>query len=421
MMNLWHKLFLEERPSVSLSLFRTAVAVTVGAHVIPTLCNLTDNYYATAFKTYNFNFFTPEVVSLVQRSSDGFVLGAAVFFLVVWFFFLIGLFTQISCILMTLACYYFYALNSFHVGTLSWDILLVTLFLMCVTPYPGDYFSIDALRKGDTEAFKRKRPFFLQRLLQMQVAFMFFYTALYKISPAGNWLTDNPIYYLMNEPPAGVTKWFLLRDFIQDKPQLCYGIGLLILAVELLMPFLLFCRKTRLSAIYAGVFFHIMLLLTMDVPAIFFFLFPAQLFLFIDPGHIVRWIEQKRMVNASSARAKLIYDGNCGFCRNSVRQVLVMDLFRVLHIADFQEVQDPAVLHRQLTREKCASQIHLVEPDGTLYGGFEVLRRTCFTLPMLYPMIFVFYFPGAGAVGPPVYRWVAKNRHHFNVKCKIQN
>jgi len=36
----------------------------------------------------------------------------------------------------------FYALNEFHIGTLSWDILLVTLFLMCVSPYHGIIFPL---------------------------------------------------------------------------------------------------------------------------------------------------------------------------------------------------------------------------------------------------------------------------------------
>ena len=97
---------------------------------------------------------------------------------------------------MTACCYYFYALNDFHIGTLSWDILLVTLFVMCLTPYHGDYFSMDALRKGDAGAYRRPRPFFIQRLLQMQIASTFFYTALYKTTAQGNWFKDNPLHFL---------------------------------------------------------------------------------------------------------------------------------------------------------------------------------------------------------------------------------
>src|SRR3989344_240249 len=129
-----------------------------------------------------------------------------------------GLFTQLSCIVLTLSCYFFYARNDLHIGTLSFDILLVTLFLMCVTPYPGDALSLDSVRRGDVNAYRRLRPFFLQRLLQLQLAWTFWYTALSKISATGNWLTDNPYYYLMHYPPQGVVRSFPLREWLGHSP-----------------------------------------------------------------------------------------------------------------------------------------------------------------------------------------------------------
>ena len=160
---IWYTLFLEERPSIGFSFFRIFVALTVGFHVIPAFFHMDDNFLTTAFKEVNANFFTSGVLELVGKSPDWLVIVFAAFFLVAWFCFLVGFFSQLSCILMTTSCYYFYALNCFHIGTLSWDILLVTLFLMCVTPYHGDYFSIDALRRKDPNGWGRTRPFFIPR------------------------------------------------------------------------------------------------------------------------------------------------------------------------------------------------------------------------------------------------------------------
>jgi predicted DCC family thiol-disulfide oxidoreductase YuxK len=417
--NIWHRLFLEERPSISLSFFRLAVALTTGAVVLPTLCHLADNYFLSAFKSLNANFFPLEFLEFVQKSPDWVVVMFVWLFCIFWFFFLIGLWSQTSCIIMTLACYYFYALNAFHVGTLSWDILLVTLFLICITPYHGDYFSVDCLVRGHANAYKRKRPYFVQRLLQLQIGFTFFYTALYKVSAKGNWLTDNPIYYIMNYPPEGTAKLFLLRDFLYDKPELCYAIGIFIVIMEFLMIVLLFYPRTRISAIYLGVAFHIMLLLTLDVPATFFFLFPPQLLLFIHPGHVIRWIEQKRSYNQSTGASLLIYDGNCHFCLASLEKLKIMDLFGTLKLIDLHRHELKSI-HQELTKERAISQLHLIEPDGRLYGGFAVFRRICFTMPMLYPLIPIFYFPGMGLIGPPIYRLIAKNRYlfHFNPTCK---
>ena len=321
---------------------------------------------------------------------------------------------------MTATCYYFYALNAFYIGTLSWDILLVTLFLMCLTSYHGDYFSVDCLRRGGTLAYRRQRPFFIQRLLQLQIGFTYFYTALCKISSEGNWFSGNPVYYLMHYPPAGVTKYFLLRDFLAQHPQLCYAIGVAIVTCEIIFVFLLFYRPTRITAIYLGFIFHITLILTLDVPAIFFFLFPPQLLLFIDPRTVIGWIERKRLYNQSRQRSQIVYDGNCGFCRHSLNQLKIMDMFDVFEPVDFHRLDDPALVHLQLTQKTAASQLHLIEPDGRSYGGFEAFRRMCFNLPMCYPLVLILHFPGMGLVGPCIYRWVAQNRYlfHSNITCK---
>ena len=400
MKNIWNTLFLEERPSIGLSFFRIFVALTVGLHVIPSFFHLDDNYLSTAFKTFNTDFFPQSFISWVQMSPDVLVIFFVWAFVITWFCFLIGLFSQISCILMTVCCYYFYALNSFHIGTLSWDILLVTLFLMCVTSYHGDYFSLDALRCGDTDAWRRPRPFFIQRLLQLQIASMFFFTGLYKITGEGNWITGNPIYYLMNYPSGGVTKHFILKEWMAMHPHFCYLTGLMIVATELTFPFLLFIPRTRQAAIVLGLCWHILLVLTLDVPTIFIFLFPAQMMLFIHPQKIVDWIEARRRINAQSPRAKVIYDGECGFCRSSVRSLQVMDLWGKL---DY------------ITGPKGMSEMKLYSSDDKIYGGFFAFRKLVWKLPMLYPMIPVVYFPGSGIVGPFIYRWIARNRYLFPI------
>jgi len=97
-----------------------------------------------------------------------------------------------------------------------------------------------------------------------------------------------------------------------------------------------------------------------------------------------------------------------------------MDLFGHLKKVDYHRFDDLKQLHPSLDKETCHSQLHLIEPTGKIYGGFFIFRRLCLKLPMLYPLIPVFYFPGSGWVGPWIYRWIAKNRYlfHFNRTCK---
>jgi len=243
---------------------------------------------------------------------------------------------------------------------------------------------------------------------------MYLYTSLYKITAQGNWITDNPLYYVMNYPPAGVTKTFLLKDFLMTKPQLCYGIGLFVVFMEFMMLFLLAWRKTRLSAIYWGCFFQFTLLLCLDVPAILFFLFTSLLILWIDPHEILSWIEQKRTYNRKAGQIPLIFDGQCTFCRKSLRMVKIMDLFDVIRPVDFRLCLDLSAYHQSLTPEKAAQQVFLIEPDGRVFGGFFAFRRLTLSMPMAYPLIPVFYFPGMGIIGPLAYKLVARSRRFFN-------
>ncbi len=420
MARMFRQLFLNERPSLGLAFFRPFVALTVGLHVIPSFFCIRDNYFHTAFKTLNFEFFTQWFLALVQKSPDQIVILFVFVFCISWFTFLIGYYTQLSCIILMLSCYYFYALNSFPIGTLSWDILLVTMFLMCITPYPGDYFSIDALRTKALSPYKRTRPFFIQGLLQMQIAFTYFYTGLYKVSAAGNWWTGNPVYYLMNYPPEGVMKHFLFKEFFAGHPLICYMLGIATTIFELTMPVWLYWSRTRVSAIYLGFLFQLGLLLTMDVPFIFFLLFPAQLMLFLPPEDIIRWIEKRRAFNMRGGQDIVVFDGLCGFCRECVRALEIMDLFGALKYADYQMYDRIELVHPELTYQLAHSQLHLIEPDGTLSGGFMAFRKMCLRLPMLYPLVPFAYFPGSGILGPIIYRWVSENRYifHSSQPCK---
>lgn len=417
MSRLWNRLFLEERPSISLGLFRMVVAFTVWSVVFPSIIHLKELYFPGAFQEINLGFFPIGFIEWVQKSPNAVITAVAAVFHIAAFTFFIGLFSQVSCILVTACCYYFYALNSYHVSTLSWDILLVTLVMMCVTGYHGDYFSVDCLlRKGD-RPWERRRPFFIQRLLQIQLACTFFYTALYKTTAQGNWITDNPLYYVLNYPPAGVTKMFLLRDFISGRPELVYISGLAIVAVEYSMPVLLWWRKTRMSGIYLGIFFQTMLMLTLDVPATFFFMFPAMFLLFINPNDILQWIGKRQRINRSARRPLLLFDGSCGFCKWSVGILKKMDMFCVLEYKNFYDYIDlGAPLPAGLTTDDVLRRMYLVEDGSDAYGGYRVFRRICWHIPMMYVLIPVIFFPGMGIVGPILYDLVAKNR-----KCLLKN
>ena len=416
---LWRRWFLDERPSVSLALFRIAVALTVGCHMIPSFFHMADNYLPTAFKETNPSFFPMWALRLVERSPSSVVWGFVWLFGVSWLSFLVGFHAQASCALLTLACYYFYALNSLHIGTLSFDILLVTLSLMWVTGYHGDWFSIDSVRRGRSIDEQPNRPFFVQRLLQLQIAWTFWYTALSKMSAHGNWLTDKPYYYLMRYPAIGVVREFPFRHVLAQHPALCHTIGLCVIAFELSLPVLLFFARTRVVGLVMGFAFQLMLLITLHVPTIFFLLFPPQMLLFVPPERIVEWIRARRAAWAARGRARLLYDGRCGFCVESVRKLRALDVFGSVEPIDFRGIEDVSALHPSLTAQRCRSRMQLIEPGGRLTEGFAAIRRLSLRLPMLWPVAPIVWLPGVGALGGRVYDWIATRRFliHRNSAC----
>ena len=417
---LWHRAFLERRPSTSLGLFRLAVAWTVGCHVIPSFFHMADNYLATAFKTQNYSFFPAPILRLVARSPDGVVWGFVWLFMLSLTAFALGWYSQVSCILMTLACYYFYALNTYHIGTLSFDILLVTLFLMCATNYHSDFFSLDSLRRGKVGAYKRLRPFFLQRLLQLQLVWTFWGTMLSKTTAGGNWLTDNPYYYLMHYPSIGVVKSFPLRHWFSQHPEICHGLGITLLCFEVLVPLLWLIPSTRTAGIILGIAFQFMLWITLHVPTIFLFLFPPMMLLFIAPERVVAWIEHRQQLNAARGRAILLYDGQCGFCLESVRRLRILDLFGWIDPLDFHKQPNLAQLNPALTPQRCHSEMVLLEPEGRISGGFQAFARMTRRLPMLLWLAPLAHLPGANWVGTRVYRWIAEHRYllHRHSACQ---
>ncbi len=412
MSKLWRTWFLEERPSVSLSLFRIALAATVGLHVFPTLFQMRDNYLNGAFREFNSSFFPIPVLQWVAANSDAVVWAMAVVFAAGWLFFLIGFMTRWSGLLMAAGCYYFYARNSLHIGTLSYDILLVTLVLALVTNYPGDSFSVDSALRADPEPWRRKRPFFIQRLLQIQIAETYFEAGLGKCTAGGNWLKDNPYYYLMNNPTTGVMKHFPLRETLAGMPHLCHALGIALVAFEMTIPLWLFWRGTRTVAIVLAILFQTMLLFTMHVPTIFFFLFPPQTLLFVDPEIVVGFIERRRERNGAKPRDRLLFDGGCSFCGGAVRALGALDPTARIALVDFRE-QDLKEIDPRLTRDACMRRIQFVERNGKLTEGFDAFRRLSLKLPLLWPLAPMLYIPGMRLIGVPVYDFIA--RHRFEI------
>ena len=108
-------------------------------------------------------------------------------------------------------------------------------------------------------------------------------------------------------------------------------------------------------------------------------------------------------------RATLIYDGECGFCRQAVALVSKWDRERRVTLIPFQEQARVAAFRIPLPA--LAAAMHLVLPDGRVRAGADAAPDLLRLLPGKRWLASVFTVPGVLPVARRVYAWVARQRH----------
>lgn len=111
-----------------------------------------------------------------------------------------------------------------------------------------------------------------------------------------------------------------------------------------------------------------------------------------------------------SARAEVIYDGQCEFCIAQARRLAGGDDRIAL-----RSFHDDGVLddYPDLTFDACMEEMKLVV-DGKTYGGAEaVVRAFALRHAVIGRLLFVYYTPGIRALADAAYRWVANNRYRI--------
>jgi predicted DCC family thiol-disulfide oxidoreductase YuxK len=108
-------------------------------------------------------------------------------------------------------------------------------------------------------------------------------------------------------------------------------------------------------------------------------------------------------------RPTLVFDGTCGFCRDTVRLVARWDRAGRLVLVPFQDAGQVAALG--LAPPAVAAALHLVLPDGRVFAGADAVAELLRLLPGLGWAARAFAIPGVRPVARRVYAWVARRRH----------
>jgi len=108
------------------------------------------------------------------------------------------------------------------------------------------------------------------------------------------------------------------------------------------------------------------------------------------------------------ARPLLIFDGDCGFCRGSVRRLRrwVGDEFDAV---PYQR-SDRVGSRPELTRAACREEVKLLLEDGRVVGGAGAFFTLLGRRPVLRPVAWLFGLPLLSGASELVYRWIARRR-----------
>lgn len=116
-----------------------------------------------------------------------------------------------------------------------------------------------------------------------------------------------------------------------------------------------------------------------------------------------------RVPDSRATQPTLIYDGECGLCREAVAVLRRWDREQTLRFVPFQD--GDAVARFGITLPALAAAMHLILPDGRAYAGADAAPELLRRLPGKRWLAGLFRVPGVLPLARRVYAWIAARRH----------
>jgi predicted DCC family thiol-disulfide oxidoreductase YuxK len=281
------------------------------------------------------------------------------------------------------------------------------LLILCLAPI-GRAISLDRVREvrrakqknllARPSAHTSRWGFACTRLMQVQMALLFFFSAIEKLK-GDNWWDGDAVWrvFVNNDYYNG----FLL-DLFASQFWLVNVASYATVLIEIAFPFLIWQRASRPVMLVLAILLHLQFAFLMNLYYFSFVMIMGHMsFVRRDWLHRLgaawkRWIGDMEM----------IYDGHCGFCKRSMAWFLAFDGLGQISIRDFRADPSPVVSHERLLKH-----LYTVLPDGRALPGFEAYRYVVPRVPGLWWQVPFFYVPVfSRLLGHPIYNWIAANR-----------
>jgi predicted DCC family thiol-disulfide oxidoreductase YuxK len=290
-------------------------------------------------------------------------------------------------------------------------ILACLLVIMCAAPI-GRAISLDrvrAVRAAKLKHLDATVPPYSSpwagaciRMMQIQMAVLFFYSAIAKLR-GDDWWNGDALWFVFTTSEHYSR---VILDLLASHYWLSNLGTYATVLIEIAFPFLIWQRRTRPYLLAAAIFLHLQFAVLMGL---FYFSFVMVMghMSFVRPEWLARLGEAwKRKIGDM----EMIYDGRCGFCVRSMARFLAFDGLGQIRIRDFRTKPSPMVSDEQLEKA-----LYLVLPDGRALPGFEAYRYVVLRAPGLWWQVPLFYVPVLSRlVGRPIYNWIAAHRSRLS-------
>jgi predicted DCC family thiol-disulfide oxidoreductase YuxK len=407
----WNRIWFQDAPTTPLEISRIGIGIALLLHYI-----LATPYLLTFWGDDGW---MPR--TLLAASEDSDPLAQSIFFYLTapWQMYVFhGLFLA-CCVAFTLGWRTAWVKWAVLAGQLSYDnrnpdmyygvdsILACLLLILCFAPI-GRALSLDRVRQvraaklADLHAHPRRFTsawaFACTRLMQIQMAVLFYYSAVGKIR-GEQWWHGDAVWRVFAS--ADYTNEFLLR-ILASNFWLVNIASFVVILIELAFPFMVWQRASRPYLLAGAFFLHLQFALLLNL---YYFSFVMMM------GHVSflfpQWLQRLGAIwKWRIGPMEMIYDGHCGFCKRSMAGFLAFDGLRQIQIRDFRT--DPSDV---VSDEAMKKALYLVLPDRRALPGFEAYRYVVLRVPGLWWLIPLFYIPVfSRLLGHPIYNWIAANR-----------
>ena len=318
----------------------------------------------------------------------------------------LGFWTRTSSILVFLGLSLLHNRNA-PIHNSGDTVMIVLSFYLLLAP-AGAACSLDrlwrVLRGKEDDAPPLIVPW-TQRLMQLQIATLYLCASLSKVT-GPQWIDGTATYYPLHLAES-------LRFPMPGRDNI-YVINLATwgtIIVELALATFVWVPRLRLYVLAAGVALHLGIEYTFNIP-LFSALMITSYINFLTAADIQNFLAwAKRPLALTTLR--LVYDGECDFCRSSLLVVRFLDVFRQVTFVDSHD--HTALASTGVRFEDAEEAAYAVRPDGRQFAGFDAFRQVAWLLPATALLAPLLYVPPVPQLGRRAYAWIKDNRGRLPV------